>query len=414
MTKKKAREWAKEGVVLKLVALIAPLTVLFVTLLCLGFYAFWMIQGDGTGINYAGQTRYRSYELALLINEYPALQGGARDKARGTILELTKGFENILYGLRDGNEALGLKGFKAPKEGGVFSYTDPWWQYDRHIKDYNERIRPLITHILESTGPEEAKASLKIYNKEVPAFVTDVNRTVHLLTSLSEKKVLRFKNVEFILLGLFLGTIGIAVFLVRDFNRMSRALKSKVAEVQTTHDLLNEVLGGIGCLVRIVDPKAHRVTFQSKSLQAIYPDGLKRHCYTLLGSETPCERCTSAEAIEKKKDFCKEEEAANGGVFYEIHSFPFPNPDGSITTAIEVIRDITARKKAEWEIQTSQNLVNEVLGSIGCFVRIVNPRTHKVIFQNRPLEAVYPEGLKRHCYTLLGSETPCERCTSAE
>ena len=347
MTKKKAREWAKEGVVLKLVALIAPLTVLFVTLLCLGFYAFWMIQGDGTGINYAGQTRYRSYELALLINEYPALQGGARDKARGTILELTKGFENILYGLRDGNEALGLKGFKAPKEGSVFSYTDPWWQYDRHIKDYNERIRPLITHILESTGPEEAKASLKIYNKEVPAFVTDVNRTVHLLTSLSEKKVLRFKNVEFILLGLFLGTIGIAVFLVRDFNRMSRALKSKVAEVQTTHDLFNEVLAGIGCLVRIVDPRAHRVTFQSKSLQAIYPDGLKRHCYTLLGSETPCERCTSAEAIEKKKDFCKEEEAANGGVFYEIHSFPFPNPDGSITTAIEVIRDITARKKTE-------------------------------------------------------------------
>ncbi|HHT9139211.1 MAG TPA: ATP-binding protein, partial [Candidatus Tripitaka californicus] len=331
--------------------------------------------------------------------------------------------------------------------------NDPWWQFDRHVENYNRRMKPLILHVLESPNQEEAKESLKIYSKNVSAFVGDSDSTVRLLQSLSEKKISWFKNTEFVLLGLFLGILGGSFFLstvfiqrpfldvlkgttafsrgdlnyripvrrrdemgilASSFNDMATALKSKVAEVQATRDLLNEVLGGIGCLVRIVDPKAHRVTFQSKSLQAIYPEGLKRHCYTILGRETACERCTSTEAIEKRKDFCKEEEAATGGVFYEIHSFPFPNPDGSITSAIEVIRDITARKKAEWEVQTSQNLVNEVLGSIGCFVRIVNPKTHKVIFQNRPLEAVYPQGLERHCYTLLGSETPCERCTSME
>ena len=453
MMKETISRQVKKSLILKQLALTIPLNALFVALLVLGFYTVFTLKGDATGINYAGQLRSRSHELALQITEYHALQGGARDSAHRAILSGMEDFETILYGLRDGNKALGLKGFKVPPKGADFSYSDPWWQYNRHIEDYNQRIKPLILYVLESPSQEEARDAIKAYSKNVSAFVGDSDRTVRLLQSLSEKKVSGFKNTEFVLLGLFLGILGGSFFLstvfiqrpfldvlkgttafsrgdlnykipvrrrdemgilASSFNDMAAALKSKVAEVQTTRDLLNEVLGGIGCLVRIVDPKAHRVTFQSKSLQAIYPEGLKRHCYTILGREVACERCTSAEAIEKKKDFCKEEEAATGGVFYEVHSFPFPNPDGSITTAIEVIRDITARKKAEWEVQTSQNLVNEVLGSIGCFVRIVNPKTHKVIFQNRPLEAVYPQGLERHCYTLLSREVACERCTSAE
>ncbi|MFN3467408.1 MAG: type IV pili methyl-accepting chemotaxis transducer N-terminal domain-containing protein, partial [Candidatus Brocadiales bacterium] len=281
MASKKTKEWTKKGITLKLVALIVPLTVLFVVLLLLGFYAIWALKGDGVGINYAGQTRYRSYQLAVLINEYPALQGGAQDKARWTILDRIKEFEDILYGLRDGNEALGLKGCKVPKEGSFFDFNDPWWQFDRHIEHYNERIKPLILHVLDTPSQEESAAALKLYNKAVPPFVADVDRTVHLLSSLSEKKISRFRNVEFILLGLFLGTTGMAFSLAKSFNTMTR-------EVQASRNLVNEVLGNIGSFVRIVDPRAHRVIFQNKPLQAINPDGLKRPCYTVLCRETAC------------------------------------------------------------------------------------------------------------------------------
>ena len=359
MTAKKTKEWTKKGIALKLVALIVPLTALFIVLLLLGFYAIWALKGDGVGINYAGQTRYRSYQLAVLVNEYPALQGGAQDKARGTILNLTKEFEDILYGLRDGNETLGLKGCKVPKAESFFDYNDPWWQFDRHIKDYNERIKPLILHVLETPSQEESAAALKIYNKAVPPFVNDVNRTVSLLSVLSEKKISRFRNVEFILLGLFLGTIGMSFFLAQSFNSMTR-------EVQASRNLVNEVLGNIGSFVRIVDPKVHRVIFQNKPLQAINPQGLERPCYTVLCRETACEHCTSAEAIEKKRDFAKEEEVP-GGIFYEVHSFPFPNPDGTVTNAIEVIKDITARKKMEGELEDSrtQLLESQKMATVG-------------------------------------------------
>ncbi|MFN3466284.1 MAG: sensor histidine kinase, partial [Candidatus Brocadiales bacterium] len=71
-------------------------------------------------------------------------------------------------------------------------------------------------------------------------------------------------------------------------------------------------------------------------------------------------------AIEKKRDFAKEEEVP-GGIFYEVHSFPFPNPDGTVTSAIEVIKDITARKKMEGELEESrmQLLESQKMATVG-------------------------------------------------
>ncbi|HHT9139210.1 MAG TPA: type IV pili methyl-accepting chemotaxis transducer N-terminal domain-containing protein, partial [Candidatus Tripitaka californicus] len=114
MMKETISRQVKKSIILKQLALTIPLNALFVALLVLGFYTVFTLRGDATGINYAGQLRSRSHELALQITEYPALQGGARDGARSAILGQMDEFEKILYGLRDGNKALGLRGFKMP------------------------------------------------------------------------------------------------------------------------------------------------------------------------------------------------------------------------------------------------------------------------------------------------------------
>ena len=406
MVEKRPKDWVKKGLTLKLAAILVPLTALFVALLVLGLYATFKLRGDAKGINYAGQLRYRSYQLATRVNEYQALQGGARDGARSVILNLTEEFETILYGLRDGNKTLGLSGFKT---GADFSYNDSWWQFDRHIKDYNQRIKPLILHILESPDQEGAREALKLYNKNIPPFVDDVDRTVRLLESLSEKKLSGFKNTEFILLGLFLGIVGtsffLAVFFIRrpllgilkgaeafsrgdlnyrvpvrgrdemgalahSFNTMAETIKNNVntieknvRESQASRNLLHGVLGGIGCLARIVNPRTHKVLLQNNALQSLYPQGSERPCYTLLGRETECERCTSMEAIERGRDIYKEEELP-GGISYAIHSFPLANPDGTITNVMEVIRDITINKKMESRIQLLESQKMDAIGHL--------------------------------------------------
>ncbi|MEK7242207.1 MAG: PAS domain-containing protein, partial [Planctomycetota bacterium] len=116
---------------------------------------------------------------------------------------------------------------------------------------------------------------------------------------------------------------------------------------------LYEILGSIGCLVRVVNPRVHTVSFQNKPLQAVFPQGLSSPCYTLLTKEKECDRCTSMEAIEKDRDFYKEEKGP-GGKVYQVHSFPLANPDGTVTSAIEVIKDITDSKKMEGDLEESR------------------------------------------------------------
>ncbi|HHT9141432.1 MAG TPA: ATP-binding protein, partial [Candidatus Tripitaka californicus] len=357
--------------------------------------------------------RYRSYQLALQVNGYPALQGGARDSAHRAILSSMEDFETILYGLRDGNKALGLKGFKPPPKGASFSYNDPWWQFDRHIKDYTEGIRSLILHILESPDQEGARAALKLYNKKIHPFVDDADRTVGLLSQLTEKKVRRFKDTEFIFLGLFLGVAGLSFFLVtysirkpliallkgtyafghgdmdyrvpvrgsdematlsQGFNSMAElikkdmeTIKAQVKEISASRNFLNDALGNIGFYVRVVNPRTHKVFLQNRPLQALFPQGLERPCYTFWGGrETECDLCVSMKAVEENK-YCSKEEETPEGIVYEMHAFPFADPDGTITNAIEVIRDITARRKVERDLEESrmQLMQSQKMAAIG-------------------------------------------------
>ncbi|MDI6759672.1 MAG: ATP-binding protein [Candidatus Brocadiaceae bacterium] len=407
-----------KGITLKLVSILVPLTVIFVSLMVLGIYTVFKLRGDAIVVNYAGQMRYRSYKLALQVNEYPALQGGARDSAHRAILSNMEDFETILYGLRDGNKTLGLKGFRAPRYGGrgrkgePFNYTDPWWQYDRHIKDYNERTKPLILHVLDFTNREEAVAALKLYNKNVHDLVTDLDRTVNLLSQLTEKKIRRFKDAEFILLGLFLGVIGVSAFLAaysirrplidllrgiyafghgdmdhrvpvrgsdematlaQGFNSMAELIKkdmetirAQIKEISASRRFLNDVLGNIGFYVRVVNPRTHKVFLQNKPLQTLFPRGLERPCYTLWGRETECDLCVSMKAVEENRYHSKEEETPEG-IIYEVHAFPFAEPDGTVTNAIEVIRDITARRKTERDLEDSrmQLMQSQKMAAIG-------------------------------------------------
>ena len=88
----KAKGMVTKGITLKLVAILAPLTIIFASLLVMGFYTVFILKGDATDVNYAGQVRYRSYQLAVLVNEYPTLKGVQGTTHPGLYLNL---WENL-------------------------------------------------------------------------------------------------------------------------------------------------------------------------------------------------------------------------------------------------------------------------------------------------------------------------------
>jgi two-component system, cell cycle sensor histidine kinase and response regulator CckA len=74
-----------------------------------------------------------------------------------------------------------------------------------------------------------------------------------------------------------------------------------------------------------------------------------------MGLDIPCDPCPMAVAIKSGK-VERAEMTGSDGRNYEIFSAPLPSPDGSIDKAIEVVLDITERKRMEDELLRAQKL----------------------------------------------------------
>ncbi|MEE9201521.1 MAG: ATP-binding protein [Candidatus Brocadiales bacterium] len=161
--------------------------------------------------------------------------------------------------------------------------------------------------------------------------------------------------------------------LARDFNVMATTIEDHIAtikgdakEIQASHDYLNTVLANMGCLVRVIDPETHKVSLQNDPFWELCPDGLRRPCYAFWGRDTECDPCISREAI-RNNARKYQEHVTPDGITYEVYAFPLPNPDGTMTTCIEVIRDVTSRKKTEAQLEESrmQVLQAQKMAAIG-------------------------------------------------
>jgi len=90
------------------------------------------------------------------------------------------------------------------------------------------------------------------------------------------------------------------------------------------------------------------IRYQNKLLKDRFGDLTGKKCYVeYMGLEKPCSFCPMRKAIKYKKTF-RAELTAKDGRDYEIISTPLEHPDGHVD-ALEIVRDITERKKAGME-----------------------------------------------------------------
>jgi PAS domain S-box-containing protein len=102
----------------------------------------------------------------------------------------------------------------------------------------------------------------------------------------------------------------------------------------------------------IID-KNYRVVFQNKMLRDRYGDITGKLCYEgYMKRKTPCDFCLIKKAIKTGKTQ-KIELTAPDGKSYELVSTPFKDIDGK-TKVIEIVRDITERKKSEEKMKESE------------------------------------------------------------
>ncbi|MCJ7577825.1 MAG: PAS domain S-box protein, partial [candidate division Zixibacteria bacterium] len=146
---------------------------------------------------------------------------------------------------------------------------------------------------------------------------------------------------------------------ITERKKAEEALQSERDRLQALMEGLART--GVGIDVVGID---YNVVFQNLVLRERFGDLTGKFCYeNYMGLKEPCDFCPMIKAIKNNKVETVELKGTDGRN-YELISAPFPNPDGAIDKVVEVVMDITDRKRAEEEIQRNyhiQTVLNKLL-----------------------------------------------------
>ncbi|RQD83918.1 PAS domain S-box protein, partial [Methanosalsum natronophilum] len=110
-------------------------------------------------------------------------------------------------------------------------------------------------------------------------------------------------------------------------------------------------------------------------------------CYELLGRQTNCDNCASIDAIRTKKPVFREKYVSELDTYFSCRANPVISENGNVEYIVEIIRDITERKK------------NEEMQSI--FSQMLQNSEHIAVFKDPSLKYV----LINNAYTKLTGHT---------
>jgi len=151
-------------------------------------------------------------------------------------------------------------------------------------------------------------------------------------------------------------------------------LESREKELVSERDKLQALVDGLartGIGVDIVGTD-FRIQYQNQPLRDGFGDLVGKLCHEeYRGRDAPCEDCPMMRAMESKAIEAVELTAANGRD-YQILSAPFPNPDGTIDKAIEVVLDITERRQAEQALQEREKLFRLITRNVTDIIFTMN------------------------------------------
>ncbi|MDA8433902.1 MAG: PAS domain-containing protein [Nitrospiraceae bacterium] len=163
------------------------------------------------------------------------------------------------------------------------------------------------------------------------------------------------------------------------------SLVKAIGEIADEISLAKEVISAMGNAVSIID-FGFRVLYQNRLHQELTGDQKGKFCYSgFRGKERVCEDCPVAMAYADGNVHTIERPSTNtnGPLWVEITASPLRDGQGRIVAGIEIVRDISARKRAEEELQGYRTRLEELVEARTAQLTAANDRLTREITERR-------------------------------
>jgi PAS domain S-box-containing protein len=192
---------------------------------------------------------------------------------------------------------------------------------------------------------------------------------------------------------------------VTELETSEKEHKRAEEELRTQRGKFEGIIASLADGLDIVS-RDYRVHFQNKMLRDRFGDLTGKLCYEeYMAREIPCEPCPMVKAIATGSTQRVELTGADGRE-YEVTSTPFQDVDGE-TKVIEVVRDITERKRAEEEIRRLKEFNEGIVQGVAEAL-LIEDATGIITFVNPALELLLgytaDELVGRHWQTIVPKE----------
>ncbi|NCC24947.1 MAG: response regulator [Deltaproteobacteria bacterium] len=139
-------------------------------------------------------------------------------------------------------------------------------------------------------------------------------------------------------------------------------LKTAEADLMHKNRLLEGILDNIPDMMSVKRPDLSLVRYNKAGygfLNMTEQDVQGRKCYEIIGRDRPCEVCATLEAKRTGRAASVENYVSELDLHLDCRANPIFGQDGRIEYVVELIRDVTARKKAEEELARARERADE-------------------------------------------------------
>ncbi|MFX1502044.1 MAG: PAS domain S-box protein [Promethearchaeota archaeon] len=173
---------------------------------------------------------------------------------------------------------------------------------------------------------------------------------------------------------------------------LEKSIDERIKELKSERDKLEGTINGLsiaGIGIDVIDSE-YNVLFQNQILKDRFGTCDKKYCYeNYMNKEQPCDFCPMIKAVENSEIVRVELKGADGRD-YEIISAPLPKDEEKIDKAIEIILDITERKKTEIKLRESEEKYRLLVERLPVSVfRIVPPPPYRLSEVNSATVKIY-------------------------